>query len=103
MDRLGNLYQPVTHEALDRLIQAGPGPHVDDAVLSLGLDQLLHPIDVHRLLEQDPENDQAQRRASGCLWSSYGHEHTRKNIPSQDAIKADRAIVRLTAWLGPTR
>src|ERR687884_1029958 len=61
---LGDRDQPLALQAVDRLVNAGPLPDVDDLVLAALLDELLHAIRVHGRLVQEPEHGQGQRRAA---------------------------------------
>ena len=41
LDRLVDLDETETNKSIDRLVDAGAGPDVDDAVLAVGLDQFM--------------------------------------------------------------
>ena len=62
--RLVHLDQAEPHQPLERLVEARPRAHVDDPVLALLLEQLLHPVDVHGLRDELPQHDQAERRSA---------------------------------------
>ena len=51
----------VALEPLDGLVEAGARAHVHHAVLAPLAEELLHPVDVHRLRHQLPEHEQPQR------------------------------------------
>ena len=68
LNRVGHLDEPVAFEALERLVEAGPGADVDHAVLAGGLELLLHPVDVHRPFHEVPEDHEAEGRAAGGAW-----------------------------------
>ena len=90
--RLRYLDEPVSLQPLDRLIEARPGPHVDHAVLALGLEQLLHPIHVHRLVHQLPQDSQGESRAAGSLGLDHGQQHTRQNMTSQNMTSSSGVL-----------
>jgi hypothetical protein len=54
--RLVHFDEAEPRQSLERLIQAGAGAHVDDPVLALLLEELLHAVDVHRLGDE-PQGD----------------------------------------------
>src|SRR5215217_4190933 len=82
--RLPGCDQTETPQTVDRLVDARPLAHVDDLVLAALLDELLHPVGVHRRLVQETQHRQAQGRTSAA--SFHSHNVTRIIITSQDTI-----------------
>ena len=59
--------QPVAQQPVDRLVEARALPHVDDFVVTAGLQLLQHPVRMHRRFgERREDRERKRRRATRC-------------------------------------
>src|SRR6185312_13243063 len=73
--------QSVALQPLDRLVERAALADIDDLVLAAGLDQLLHPIRVHRRFGEQRQHGEGEGRA---LVGVHSHANTSYKMTSQD-------------------